>query len=73
MMVCFSRTQDETEFKVEVEAIGHVRHKNQVYLLGYRNEGTHRYSISLCSNIHNNVFTMNYAMCVYFIIQDIIL
>ncbi|KAJ0889358.1 putative non-specific serine/threonine protein kinase [Helianthus annuus] len=42
MMVCFSRTQDETEFKVEVEAIGHVRHKNQVYLLGYRIEGTHR-------------------------------
>ncbi|GFZ07267.1 protein kinase superfamily protein [Actinidia rufa] len=32
----------EKEFRVEVEAIGHVRHKNLVRLLGYCIEGTHR-------------------------------
>ncbi|KAK6911696.1 Serine-threonine/tyrosine-protein kinase, catalytic domain [Dillenia turbinata] len=35
--------QAEKEFRVEVEAIGHVRHKNLVRLLGYCIEGTHRY------------------------------
>ncbi|XP_047054820.1 probable receptor-like protein kinase At2g42960 [Lolium rigidum] len=34
--------QAEKEFKVEVEAIGHVRHKNLVRLLGYCVEGSHR-------------------------------
>ncbi|KAI3990215.1 hypothetical protein MKX01_029193 [Papaver californicum] len=34
--------QAEKEFGVEVEAIGHVRHKNLVRLLGYCVEGTHR-------------------------------
>ncbi|XP_022999564.1 probable receptor-like protein kinase At2g42960 [Cucurbita maxima] len=34
--------QAEMEFRVEVEAIGHVRHKNLVRLLGYCVEGTHR-------------------------------
>lgn len=34
--------QAEKEFKVEVEAIGRVRHKNLVRLLGYCVEGTHR-------------------------------
>lgn len=34
--------QAEREFRVEVEAIGHVRHKNLVRLLGYCIEGTHR-------------------------------
>ncbi|KAJ4954914.1 hypothetical protein NE237_011697 [Protea cynaroides] len=34
--------QAEREFGVEVEAIGHVRHKNLVRLLGYCVEGTHR-------------------------------
>ncbi|KAM7478543.1 hypothetical protein LguiA_026756 [Lonicera macranthoides] len=34
--------QAEKEFSVEVEAIGHVRHKNLVRLLGYCIEGTHR-------------------------------
>ncbi|KAI3971806.1 hypothetical protein MKW92_013434 [Papaver armeniacum] len=34
--------QAEKEFRVEVEAIGHVRHKNLVRLLGYCVEGTHR-------------------------------
>ncbi|XP_073045491.1 probable receptor-like protein kinase At5g18500 [Primulina eburnea] len=34
--------QAEKEFGVEVEAIGHVRHKNLVRLLGYCIEGTHR-------------------------------
>ncbi|XP_059652207.1 probable receptor-like protein kinase At5g18500 [Cornus florida] len=34
--------QAEKEFRVEVEAIGHVRHKNLVRLLGYCIEGMHR-------------------------------
>ncbi|KAF6154954.1 hypothetical protein GIB67_018391 [Kingdonia uniflora] len=36
--------QAEKEFRIEVEAIGHVRHKNLVRLLGYCVEGTHRCS-----------------------------
>ncbi|KAJ1440000.1 Serine/threonine-protein kinase, active site [Sesbania bispinosa] len=35
--------QAEKEFRVEVEAIGHVRHKNLVRLLGYCIEGTHSF------------------------------
>lgn len=41
------RGQAEKEFRVEVEAIGHVRHKNLVRLLGYCIEGTHRCVINL--------------------------
>ncbi|XP_022156350.1 probable receptor-like protein kinase At2g42960 isoform X2 [Momordica charantia] len=37
-----SQGQAEKEFRAEVEAIGHVRHKNLVRLLGYCIEGTHR-------------------------------
>lgn len=37
-----NRGQAEREFKVEVEVIGRVRHKNLVRLLGYCAEGTHR-------------------------------
>lgn len=40
--VLFNRGQAEKEFRVEVEAIGHVRHKNLVRLLGYCIEGVHR-------------------------------
>ena len=39
---CFTRGQAEMEFKVEVEAIGRVRHKNLVRLLGYCVEGAYR-------------------------------
>jgi hypothetical protein len=38
-----TRGQAEKEFKVEVEAIGRVRHKNLVRLLGYCVEGAYRY------------------------------
>ncbi|KAF8779395.1 hypothetical protein HU200_002663 [Digitaria exilis] len=37
-----NRGQAEREFRVEVEAIGRVRHKNLVRLLGYCVEGAHR-------------------------------
>ncbi|XP_010429930.1 PREDICTED: probable serine/threonine-protein kinase At1g01540 [Camelina sativa] len=37
-----NKGQAEREFKVEVEAIGRVRHKNLVRLLGYCVEGAHR-------------------------------
>lgn len=40
--VVMCRGQAEKEFKVEVEAIGRVRHKNLVRLLGYCAEGAHR-------------------------------
>lgn len=43
------RGQAEKEFKVEVEAIGRVRHKNLVRLLGYCAEGAHRYLSSINS------------------------
>lgn len=36
------RGQAEKEFKVEVEVIGRVRHKNLVRLLGYCVEGAYR-------------------------------
>lgn len=42
-MLCSVRGQAEREFKVEVEAIGRVRHKNLVRLLGYCAEGNQRY------------------------------
>jgi hypothetical protein len=45
LMICFLRGQAEREFKVEVEAIGRVRHKNLVRLLGYCAEGNQRYLI----------------------------
>lgn len=48
----FCRGQAEKEFKVEVEAIGRVRHKNLVRLLGYCAEGAHRYLPTLPSLLH---------------------
>ncbi|GMH10937.1 hypothetical protein Nepgr_012778 [Nepenthes gracilis] len=39
--------QAEKEFRVEVEAIGHARHKNLVRLLGYCIEGVHRRDLFL--------------------------
>ncbi|KAL0369909.1 UNVERIFIED_CONTAM: putative receptor-like protein kinase, partial [Sesamum angustifolium] len=42
--------QAEKEFRVEVEAIGHVRHKNLVRLLGYCIEGTHSGFMELCGS-----------------------
>lgn len=38
-----NRGQAEKEFKVEVEVIGKVRHKNLVGLIGYCAEGAQRY------------------------------
>lgn len=38
----FSVLRTEKEFKVEVEANGHVRHTNLLRLLGYIAEGAHR-------------------------------
>lgn len=46
-MFAMYRGQAEKEFKVEVEAIGRVRHKNLVRLLGFCVEGSHRYTVSL--------------------------
>lgn len=43
--MAWCRGQAEKEFKVEVEAIGRVRHKNLVRLLGYCAEGAHRYFV----------------------------
>lgn len=40
---CVCRGQAEKEFRVEVEAIGKVRHKHLVGLIGYCAEGARRY------------------------------
>lgn len=47
-----TRGQAEKEFKVEVEAIGKVRHKNLVRLVGYCAEGARRYSSVHMAVIH---------------------
>jgi hypothetical protein len=49
----FVRGQAEKEFKVEVEAIGRVRHKNLVRLLGYCAEGNQRYCLVYAHLLHN--------------------
>jgi hypothetical protein len=49
------RGQAEKEFRVEVEAIGRVRHKNLVRLLGYCAEGAHR--LLLFPRFCHNSFT----------------
>ncbi|KAF9623709.1 hypothetical protein IFM89_004089 [Coptis chinensis] len=49
--------QAKKEFKVEVEAIGHVRHKNLVRLLGYYVEGTHRAVSTRNSSYNFSAFT----------------
>jgi len=41
-IIVLIRGQAEKEFKVEVEAIGKVRHKNLVGLVGYCAEGAKR-------------------------------
>ncbi|KAL5981663.1 hypothetical protein ACLOJK_015726 [Asimina triloba] len=62
--------QAEKEFRVEVEAIGHVRHKNLVRLLGYCVEGTHRCKTLMPFLRHMSLFYMelsqkNSRMLVY--------
>ena len=53
------------EFRVEVEAIGHVRHKNLVRLLGYCVEGTHRYStpLSLLNSRYSKSYMLFKSLC----------
>lgn len=53
-MSLIARGQAEKEFKVEVEVIGRVRHKNLVRLLGYCVEGAYRY-IYRCSYLFSGV------------------
>ncbi|CAI0424641.1 unnamed protein product [Linum tenue] len=48
-----NRGQAEKEFKVEVEAIGRVRHKNLVRLLGYCAEGAHRFRMLVYEYVDN--------------------
>lgn len=50
------RGQAEKEFKVEVEAIGRVRHKNLVRLLGYCAEGAHRYFLVVSATPTHSLF-----------------
>ncbi|KAK4744570.1 hypothetical protein SAY87_010882 [Trapa incisa] len=57
--------QAEKEFRVEVEAIGHVRHKNLVRLLGYCIEGTHRMLVYEYVNNGNLEQWLHGAMCHY--------
>lgn len=55
--------QAEKEFRVEVEAIGHVRHKNLVRLLGFCIEGTHRLLVYEYVNNGNLEQWLHGAMC----------
>ncbi|KAF8413603.1 hypothetical protein HHK36_001595 [Tetracentron sinense] len=55
--------QAEKEFRVEVEAIGHVRHKNLVRLLGYCIEGIHRMLVYEYVNNGNLEQWLHGAMC----------
>ncbi|XP_010275616.1 PREDICTED: probable receptor-like protein kinase At2g42960 [Nelumbo nucifera] len=55
--------QAEKEFRVEVEAIGHVRHKNLVRLLGYCVEGVHRMLVYEYVNNGNLEQWLHGAMC----------
>lgn len=61
----YFRGQAEKEFRVEVEAIGHVRHKNLVRLLGYCVEGTHRLGPFL-SQIRPKFFIIIFS-CYFFL------
>ncbi|XP_058009242.1 probable receptor-like protein kinase At2g42960 isoform X1 [Hevea brasiliensis] len=55
--------QAEKEFRAEVEAIGHVRHKNLVRLLGYCIEGVHRMLVYEYVNNGNLEQWLHGAMC----------
>ncbi|KAG8077319.1 hypothetical protein GUJ93_ZPchr0007g5866 [Zizania palustris] len=55
--------QAEKEFRVEVEAIGHVRHKNLVRLLGYCVEGVNRMLVYEFVNNGNLEQWLHGAMC----------
>ncbi|OAY60639.1 probable receptor-like protein kinase At2g42960 [Manihot esculenta] len=55
--------QAEKEFRVEVEAIGHVRHKNLVRLLGYCIEGVHRMLVYEYVNNGNLEQWLHGGMC----------
>ncbi|KAL0386962.1 UNVERIFIED_CONTAM: putative receptor-like serine/threonine-protein kinase [Sesamum radiatum] len=48
-----NKGQAEKEFKVEVEAIGKVKHKNLVSLIGYCAEGAQRYQLLVYEYIDN--------------------
>lgn len=61
VMCIVYRGQAEKEFKVEVEAIGRVRHKNLVRLLGYCAEGASRYIFSSCSIVTLQLIQNNCA------------
>jgi hypothetical protein len=46
------RGQAEKDFRMEVQTIGRVRHKNLVSLLGYCSEGACRYSANYHYHYH---------------------
>lgn len=68
------RGQAEREFKVEVEAIGKVRHKNLVGLLGYCAEGPKRLTLIFCVFafvfLVTNMFFKSFFNIMYSTIQD---
>lgn len=66
LIVKLIRGQAEREFKVEVETIGRVRHKNLVRLLGYCAEGAHRYFPASLSHL-TIVIARLYLSCLHLI------
>ena len=67
MNLLFERGQAEKEFKVEVETIGRVRHKNLVRLLGYCAEGAHRYYVFAYLHLLFQFYDMVFETKVYHI------
>ncbi|KAF8406301.1 hypothetical protein HHK36_008386 [Tetracentron sinense] len=65
-----NRGQAEKEFKVEVEAIGRVRHKNLVRLLGYCAEGAHRNRLNC--NVFNRFTDQLAWVCVRMLVYEFV-
>lgn len=67
MALLADRGQAEKEFKVEVEAIGKVKHKNLVGLLGYCAEGAQRSVFFACGSypLMLNQFFSTYCWIVF--------
>jgi serine/threonine protein kinase len=63
----FIRGQAEKDFRMEVQTIGRVRHKNLVSLLGYCSEGACRYSAitiqCTCPNLIDSILSTQTIYC----------
>ena len=68
--ICNHRGQAEREFKIEVEAIGRVRHKNLVRLIGYCMEGSQRW-LFLFLFLNLKITPNTFTICRCWLIQNL--